>query len=304
MAGKGKAIGVPLAAAVMIVLQGVLAAAAQPPSFVDFLKDKGLIEIFETEQPFFRAMTGRWEKAVEAEGYLYGLVIYNGKNHPVPSGLLDSFCRLALVRKKMRPLTTQISKKMKNGLLLTEIIEIIGVESTVRNFQRIGQDRKAGWSACACRVSHDDITLPDMATNEPVYLARAYYNLARRALKSGNRVEALKWFKKTRTDRQVYDNSLAFLTPLVYSLDTHLAAQIDQRYLRVNRVTDPDALAFLAEFRITRKSFPKAIAACRRCLEINPDQADCGRLLVEAKNAKAIEELAFDAFFPESQKRE
>ena len=272
--------------------------ATEPPSFDAFLEEKGLTPIFEST-PLLKAMANRWEAVAESGFFLYGFIAYREKNKRVKPSVLDSFCRMALLRNKMRSLETEIIIRNKDELLVKEVLKIAVAEGQVKNYKRLGQVRRDGWSACACRLRPEDISLPDVAPNLDKYLARASYNLAKSCLEREDKRTALEWFKQTRTTREVYDNSLAFLVVLIHGLDPDLSARIEERFLRLDRIDDPQALAYLARFRIANEEFKPAIATCQRCLEIQPDEGECLYLLGQAEDAQTRAGLGFEAFFSE-----
>ncbi len=277
--------------------------AVGPPSLDGFLQEHGLADVFESN-PLLQVMANRWDSLTQAQGYLYGLVAYNDKNNPVRPGLLDSFCRMALLRDKMKPIRNEIFRRTNNDLLIRETLRIAVVESRFKKYERLGRSREQGWSICACRVRSENITLPDITPKMEAYLARASYNLAKRHLMKGDKEAALEWFKKTRTTGEVYDNSLAFLVVLIHGPDPDLAARIDKRYLRLDRIDDPRALAYLARFRITQKGYGLAVRACKRCLEVKPGDGECFRLLDLAKDAQTRAALGFEDFFAEQESRD
>ena len=147
----------------VLILGPALARGAGPPGLDSFLQKNGLTGIFRS-RPLVQAMAGRWEAAASSGGYLYGLAAYHHKNHPAKQSLMASFCRLAVLRQKMKPLETRINQKTKDGLWAAEALRLAVVECRIRNFRVLGLDRSDGWSICACRVRPEGITLPPSAS--------------------------------------------------------------------------------------------------------------------------------------------
>lgn len=280
----------------VLLVRPAAAPADGPPSLEPFLREHGLAEVFRS-RPLTQAMASRWEAVASSGGFLHGLVAYHDKNRPAKPGLMAFFCRLAILRHKMKPLEEQVAQKTGDGRWVEEVLRLAVVECRIRDFKTLALARMEGWSVCVCRIRPQDIILPDPPPKPETYLARAAYNLGRAALNKGDQALALEWFKQTRTAPEVYRNSLAYLVPLIHTRDRDLAAQVDRKFLRPSRVDDPQALAYLTRFRMSAGQTEAAGETCARCLELDPDHRECRALMNSVNQARMQEGLAYDNFF-------
>ena len=85
--------------------------------------------------------------------------------------------------------------------------------------------------------------------------------------------------------------------PLIHARDADLSARVDREFLRLDRVDDPEALAYLAGFRVSGQQPEAAQETCRRCLELDSGNEQCAAILDSLNQTLMDQGLAYENFF-------
>lgn len=204
------------------------------------------------------------------------LLITDGSIPPATArNLGESACRFVFVRQVLAGLDTEWVNPAVQQPLLNTVVGINSGEFEFVGFRRLQGSVEEGAIFQTCSAPLSALERARAAVVRDNTVGVAAYQLGKDYLRRGERSVALTLFKQSRTAPSVYPNALAFMIPLLWDEAPEIAATLEQEYLKLERMTDAAAAAFLASEYIARGDQAHAEAMYRVCIAIDPTNRHC-----------------------------
>lgn len=242
--------------------------------------DKHLSELLENAE-IYEVSRKRIELYNELNGFAYVIVAY--KHFTYDGSLMLKFCRAALARHYCSKKTKHLDQLDAPQEVLKRLNANLSLTLVLRGVETIGKKSENGWHFQGCKVKLDNI-VPKTSFQYTYSLAKVYYELAKEYL-SKDDIKSLTYFKRTMISEDVYNNSIAYVIPLLKNYDSAASDKLINEVLVIKNISDPGALINLGNFLLEQKKFNLAIDTFEKC------QSICGNKVCENGLIKAYQKM-------------
>jgi hypothetical protein len=217
----------------------------------------------------------RWEIQGESDGKAYAVAAYRKGGDRVLRSFLPTLCRVALVRPHLTGLAPLRERyELDDGFVETLIETAIG-GAQLKNVRLLPSAINGDWDIQSCSVAQSDINPLNLDREGDQVVAALSYDLAKAAIGADDRLTALTHLKRTTRVASVYANAVGFMIPVLDEVNPEIAHKLWSAHLRLNDMSDPDALAYLALWMEGKGLTEQAAKAYRRCTHLRTDGRTC-----------------------------